>query len=850
MTLHPATIIPVDRDEAARDQPQDFVRPLARGKFFFIGERKLWVKGVTYGPFKPNNDQEFFPEIDVVSQDFAAMASAGINTVRTYTPPPQWLLDVARSNGLWVIVGLAWEQHVAFLQDKEQMCRISDQIRLAVRKSQNHPAILSFAIGNEIPSGIVRWHGKEKIEKFIKRLYRSVKKEAPDILVTYVNYPTTEYLQLPFLDFQCFNIYLENQEELEAYLPRLQNLAWDKPLLIGELGLDGKRNGEEKQASELSAQIQTVFSAGCAGTVVFSWTDEWFRGGVDITDWEFGLTRRNREPKQALTAVIDAFVNTPFSQDFKWPEITVIVCSYNGARTIRQTLDGCVDLDYPWYHVIVVDDGSTDDTAAICAEYDFELIRTENSGLSNARNTGLHHSKGEIVAYIDDDAFPDRDWLKYLALMFQTNSHAAVGGQSLAPPGYGPVADCVAGAPGRPVHVLLTDHEAEHIPGCNMAFRKKELLEIGGFDPRYRAAGDDVDVCWRILEQGWSIGFQASAVNWHLCRNSVKAYWNQQKGYGKAEALLESKWPGKYNAAGHHNWRGRIYTTNSNSPVSPRRSVIYQGQWGSAPFQSLYAPTTHSLASITLIPEWFFVVGLLAALSVLGLAWKPLLWTVPLLFTAILVPLVQAVISASKVSYPTPAQSVPGRMRRRLCSITLHMLQPMARLFGRYQHGLTPWRKRGGLGSSFEGKCHRQFRLWSEDWRSPGSWLEAVQKVILAENIPLVCGGDFDPWDLEIRGGMLGRAHLLMAAEEHGEGKQQLRFSVKSLISGWVLGLAAFLAGIAILASFDGAYSISLVMVVLAAVLIGRSRVESLMAVKSFCIAIQSLDGLDTEGRS
>jgi hypothetical protein len=338
-------------------------------------------------------------------------------------------------------------------------------------------------------------------------------------------------------------------------------------------------------------------------------------------------------------------------------------------------------------------------------------------------------------------------------------------------------------------------------------------------------------------------------MNWHHCRNSIKAYWNQQKGYGKAEALLESKWPGKYNAAGHHNWQGRIYTTHSNRPVSSRRSVVYQGQWGSAPFQPLYTPADSSLVSTTLMPEWYFVVGLLASLSMLGLAWKPLLWTLPLLFASIVLPLVQAAIRASKVSYPMPSQNMADRVRRRSCSIMLHMLQPVARLVGRYQHGLTPWRNRGGLGSSFEGKCHRQFSLWSENWRSPGQWLGQVQKAILAENIPMVCGGDFDPWDLEIRGGLLGRAQLLMAVEEHGEGKQQLRFSVKSRISGWVKGLAAVLVGIAMLALLDGAYLASVVMVILVAVLIGRSRVESLMAVKSFCLGIQSLDSLIAEGQ-
>ncbi|MEJ7678557.1 MAG: glycosyltransferase family 2 protein [Segetibacter sp.] len=79
-------------------------------------------------------------------------------------------------------------------------------------------------------------------------------------------------------------------------------------------------------------------------------------------------------------------------------------------------------------------------------------------------------------------------------------------------------------------------------------------MEIGGFDPVYRAAGDDVDVCWRIQEAGYTIGFHPSALVWHHRRNSLEAYWKQQYGYGKAEALLESKWPEKYNGFGHLTW--------------------------------------------------------------------------------------------------------------------------------------------------------------------------------------------------------------------------------------------------------------------------------------------------------
>ncbi len=98
----------------------------------------------------------------------------------------------------------------------------------------------------------MRWHGARRVEAFLKRLYRAVKEEDPGALVTYVNFPTTEFLDLPFADFYCFNVYLENEERLRSYLSRLQNLAGDRPLVMAEVGLDSRRNGEEKQAEVLA----------------------------------------------------------------------------------------------------------------------------------------------------------------------------------------------------------------------------------------------------------------------------------------------------------------------------------------------------------------------------------------------------------------------------------------------------------------------------------------------------------------------------------------------------------------------------------------------------------------------
>ncbi len=238
--------------------------------------------------------------------------------------------------------------------------------------------------------------------------------------------------------------------------------------------------------------------------------------------------------------------------------MSVVVCTHNGSRTIEHCCQALAKLDYPDYEVIVVDDGSTDGTADIVRKYDVQLIQTENRGLSSARNVGANAATGEIVAYIDDDAWPDPHWLAYLAVAFESADYAGVGGPNIAPPRDGSVADCVANAPGGPIHVLLTDDVAEHIPGCNMAFRRSVLKAVGGFDPEFRVAGDDVDICWRIQARGWKLGFTPGAMVWHHRRSSTRAYLRQQWGYGKAEAMLERKWPEKYNLVGHLSWRGRM----------------------------------------------------------------------------------------------------------------------------------------------------------------------------------------------------------------------------------------------------------------------------------------------------
>src|SRR5436190_23438621 len=197
------------------------VRPHVGGKFIYLGDQKLYVRGVTYGPFRPDADGAEYHSPDVVERDFAQMAANGLNAVRTYTVPPRWLLDAAQRHGLRVMVGLPWEQHIAFLDDRRRARSIEERVRAGVRACAGHPAVLCYTIGNEIPAPLVRWYGRRRVERFLARLYRAAKAADPAGLVTYVNYPSTEYLQLPFVDFLCFNVYLESQERLEAYLARL-----------------------------------------------------------------------------------------------------------------------------------------------------------------------------------------------------------------------------------------------------------------------------------------------------------------------------------------------------------------------------------------------------------------------------------------------------------------------------------------------------------------------------------------------------------------------------------------------------------------------------------------------------
>ncbi len=124
-------------------------------------------------------DGQEFHDPRVVAADFAAMAAHGVNSVRTYTVPPRWLLDLAGEQGLSVLVGMPWEQHVTFLDDRARARSIVKRVQEGVASCAGHPAVLAYTLGNEIPAPIVRWHGRHRIERFVERLYDAAKRRRP-----------------------------------------------------------------------------------------------------------------------------------------------------------------------------------------------------------------------------------------------------------------------------------------------------------------------------------------------------------------------------------------------------------------------------------------------------------------------------------------------------------------------------------------------------------------------------------------------------------------------------------------------------------------------------------------------
>jgi GT2 family glycosyltransferase len=746
-------------------------RVRVEGRRLACGGKRLRIQGVTYGPFPPGAGGEPFPPPEQAAADFAGMRAAGINCLRTYHVPPDWLLGLAAEHGLNAFVDVPWPKHVCFFESGRARQEARRLIAQAAKRGQAHSCVLAYSIGNEIPPNIVRWYGARRVERFLAELRDVAKQADPDGLITYANYPPTEYLDLSFLDFATFNVYLHDRETFRRYLFRLQNLVGDKPLVMGEIGMDTLRHGETNQADFLAGHVREILLMGLAGVFVFSWTDEWHTGGHAIEDWAFGVTHADRSPKAAYHALREVFEAPPAALLPDAPRVSVVVCSYNGGKTLEQCIRSLQALDYPDYEVIVVDDGSTDDTPAILSRHPgVRAVRQANQGLSAARNGGLRAATGAVVAYTDSDCFADPDWLTHLVYQLGRSGAAAVGGPNLTPED-GRLAACVAAAPGQPAHVLESDQVAEHIPGCNMAFRREPLEAINGFDPQYRKAGDDVDVCWRIQQAGYWITFAPGAFVWHHRRQNPRAYLRQQAGYGEAEALLRFKHPDKFNGRGDGKWRGVLYGAALRGPRLDD-AIIYRGTFGTGFFQCLYQPGPAHWAMLPATLEWHLAAALLAIGAVF---WAPAWAGVAILLA---LSLAVAAIQAAQ------ARLAPehGGFAARVLVMALCYVQPLVRSWRRYRTRLFSYRPpmpdptiRAAGGGRLPLTGSRSAAYWSEEGRERTELLGRVVAYLNEHGWGRVIDSGWSDWDLRIYCHPWTAVEICTAQEDHAEGKRLIR---------------------------------------------------------------------------
>jgi GT2 family glycosyltransferase len=534
------------------------------------------LKTVTYGPFPLDKEPPLAAEL-------AKIRDAGFDSIRVFTLPDATFLDEAERAGLIVFAGLDWNHYEDFLSRPSILSASRIRLSAWLETSAVHPALAGVYVGNEIPSDLVRWMGPLAVREAIEGLIELGKRAAPQLLFAYANYPSTEYLEPGNADFTAFNIYLEDKQALAAYLRRLQNIAGDRPLVVSEFGMDTARNSAEKQAETLGWALEISHHEEAAGFTVYAWSDLWKNAGREILDWSFGITDREGNPKPALRVCKDFRPTHPVANH----RFSVIVCTRNGGARIANCLRAISEMEGVSFETIVVDDGSTDDTKEIIAEKfpDVRLLSIPPSGLSAARNIGAEAATGEILAFTDDDCEPDREWLVRLGRAFLDSEISAAGGPNLPPPARTPIEAVIRSAPGAPSHVLFDDTHAEHLPGCNIAVRRAAFDAIGGFDPIFRTAGDDVDFCWRLSDAGHRLGFVPGAFVWHWRRPSIRAFLKQQTGYGKAEKLLLAKHPVRFGKNGEARWTGFVYGGGAVNVGA--NSIIYHGPMGQAGYQSI-----------------------------------------------------------------------------------------------------------------------------------------------------------------------------------------------------------------------------------------------------------------------
>lgn len=226
-------------------------------------------------------------------------------------------------------------------------------------------------------------------------------------------------------------------------------------------------------------------------------------------------------------------------------KISVVIPVYNGGKTICATVEHLLRQTVVPDEIIVVDDGSTDDTVAVLQMFErvVTLISQPNGGPASARNAGIRQASGDFVAFTDSDCLPDQHWLSELMKGFYAPEIAGVGGT-------------VAGLNGGLVSEYIdlncslnpgfeSDGEVKHLVTANACFRREALMIVKMFDERFlKPGGEDTELSIRLRRTGHRLAYVASALVLHHHKQSVLGFLKTTANYAEGHYLIEVLWPG------------------------------------------------------------------------------------------------------------------------------------------------------------------------------------------------------------------------------------------------------------------------------------------------------------------
>jgi cellulose synthase/poly-beta-1,6-N-acetylglucosamine synthase-like glycosyltransferase len=227
----------------------------------------------------------------------------------------------------------------------------------------------------------------------------------------------------------------------------------------------------------------------------------------------------------------------------------VIVPVRDGESTIADCLDSILATDFPpeRREILVVDNGSSDGTAALIQSRPVRYLREQRRGVSNARNRGIAESNGEILAFVDSDCLVDPQWLTELVRPFDDPEVGSVGGDLQHAPPTTAAERQAARMLGNWQRFAFTSNPAYPIT-ANAAYRRDVLERIGPFDPHLTRA-QDVELGLRFQERsGRRLAYAERATARHRNRQTQHGFFRQQLGWAYGAGLVGAK----FEAMGGH----------------------------------------------------------------------------------------------------------------------------------------------------------------------------------------------------------------------------------------------------------------------------------------------------------